>query len=71
MVKLAGVQSFPLTAGTQHVEDGLHADVVGLAERWGGVIRPWLSLRRTPIVKMQMPRGYRYCSHYAGIRISP
>jgi hypothetical protein len=29
--ELGGVQGLPLTAGTQHEEDGLHADAVGLA----------------------------------------
>jgi hypothetical protein len=29
--ELGGVQRFPLAAGTQHEEDGFHADTVGLA----------------------------------------
>lgn len=29
--ELGGVQGLPLAAGTQHEEDGLHADAVGLA----------------------------------------
>lgn len=29
--KLGGVQGFPLAAGAQHEEDGLHAETVGFA----------------------------------------
>ena len=32
----------------------------GMRQSSGWVVRPWQSLRRTPIVKTQAPMGYRY-----------